>query len=97
MALALLRKAGPRILLHELSKYSPICHGTTVVTSAGQLPLHYIIHAAVLDVDQEGRYHVTPDMVQSAVRDAFAKADALGVTGILVPPAWRGRSWSLSR
>jgi O-acetyl-ADP-ribose deacetylase (regulator of RNase III) len=85
VALSLLQKAGARMILNELGKYSPIQHGTAVVTSAGQLPLHYIIHAAVLDVDRDGGYHVTADIVHSAVRDAFAKADALGITEILVP------------
>lgn len=85
VALALAEKAGRRMILNELGKHAPIPHGTAIVTSAGDLPLRYIFHAAALKIDADGQYHVAPDDVRGAVEDAVAKAAALDVDLLLVP------------
>jgi O-acetyl-ADP-ribose deacetylase len=85
VALTLADKAGLRTILNELSKLAPIAHGSAAVTSAGNLPVQYILHAAALRIDAEGEYHVTPEMVEAAMRDVLAKAAALDVDRLLVP------------
>jgi O-acetyl-ADP-ribose deacetylase len=85
VALTLADKAGLRTILNELSKLAPIAHGTAAVTSAGNLPVQYIFHAAALKIDVDGEYHVAPEMVEAAIRDVLAKAAALDVERLLVP------------
>jgi O-acetyl-ADP-ribose deacetylase (regulator of RNase III) len=85
VALSLLSKAGKEYLLNELGKLAPIPQGTAVVTSAGNIPLHYIIHAAAMDIDDNGDYSVTRESITSAMCDALTKAGSLGVTSTFVP------------
>jgi O-acetyl-ADP-ribose deacetylase len=85
VALTLADKAGLRTTLNELSKLAPISHGTAAVTSGGNLPVHYVVHAAALEIDVDGNYHVSTETVESAVRDCLAKAASLGVERILFP------------
>ncbi|GAB1823237.1 hypothetical protein HerbRD11066_64010 [Herbidospora sp. RD11066] len=86
VAYALLMKAGPRFILNELAKYGPIDHGTSAVTSAGELPVHYIFHAAALKVDAPGdSYVVDPATIKATVRDVLDKANALKVETIWIP------------
>jgi len=85
VALSLLSKAGKQFLLNELSKLTPIPQGSAVVTSAGSLPVHYIIHAAAIDIDGNGEYSVTAESIASAVSDTLMKAESLGVTSTFIP------------
>jgi len=93
VALSLLSKAGKEYLLNELGKltlnelgeFTPIPQGSAVVTSAGNLPLHYIIHAAAMDIDANGDYSVTTESISRAVNDTLMKAEALGVTSMFIP------------
>ena len=56
-----------------------------MVTSGGSPPVHYIIHAAALDIDASGDYSVTGDSVLSVVNDALMKARSLGIGRIYLP------------
>ena len=85
VALMLAEKAGLRTLLNDLGKVAPIDHGTAAVTSAGNLPVQYLFHAAALDIDTDGEYHVGVQRVTAAIGDVLEKAMALGVTSLLVP------------
>jgi O-acetyl-ADP-ribose deacetylase (regulator of RNase III) len=85
VALSILSAAGPQLLLNELGKLAPIPHGSVAVTSAGGLPLHYIFHAAALQIDEYGDYQVTADSVRSVVHDCLNKSGALDVNVIFLP------------
>ncbi|SRR6266851_2364604 len=85
VALSILSAAGPQFLLNELGKLAPIPHGSITVTSGGGLPLHYIFHAAALQIDEHGDYLVTADSVRSVVHDCLNKSDTLGVNVIFLP------------
>jgi O-acetyl-ADP-ribose deacetylase (regulator of RNase III) len=85
VALRLLVKAGPRQILNELSKLSPIAHGTCAVTSAGNLPAHYIFHCAALRICPDGSYDITADRIRCAVADALRLSEALQVGAIWIP------------
>lgn len=84
VAVALAEKAGMRATLHEVSKFVPVPHGESRVTSAGSLPVHYIIHAATIEVSNEG-YRVDGDAVRRTFRDVLRKAASLGVDVLSVP------------
>jgi O-acetyl-ADP-ribose deacetylase (regulator of RNase III) len=85
VALSILSAAGPQFLLNELGKLSPIPHGSIAVTSAGGLPLHYVFHAAALQIDEHGDYLATVDSVRSVVNDCLTKSGALGVNVMFLP------------
>lgn len=54
LAEILLDKAGSQRMLYEIAKFSPIQHGAVAVTSAGNLPVHYIFHAAAVKINPDG-------------------------------------------
>jgi O-acetyl-ADP-ribose deacetylase (regulator of RNase III) len=85
VALRLLTKAGPRQLLNELSKLSPIVQGTCAVTSAGNLPVHYILHAAALRICPDGSYEISAKHIENAVTDALRITEALQVGAVWIP------------
>ncbi|NND73574.1 MAG: hypothetical protein HKN44_01070 [Ilumatobacter sp.] len=85
VALRLLTKAGPRFLLNELSKLGPIDQGSCAVTSAGNLPIHYVFHAAALQIGRSGEYEITPHDVRCSVSDALRCAEALRVGALWIP------------
>ena len=85
VALSILSAAGSQFLLNELGKLAPVPQGTIAVTSGGSLPLHYIFHAAALEIDKAGDYLVTAKSVGDVVQDALIKADTLGVNLIFLP------------
>jgi O-acetyl-ADP-ribose deacetylase len=85
VALSLLTAAGAKFMLNEVGKLSPIPHGAVAVTSGGNLPVHYVLHAAALDIDHDGNYLVTVESVRSAMQDALRKAAALGIQSVLTP------------
>jgi O-acetyl-ADP-ribose deacetylase (regulator of RNase III) len=84
VAVALAERAGMQAVLHEVSKFVPVPQGESRVTSAGALPIHYIIHAATIEVSNEG-YRVTSDDVRRTFRDVLRRAAALGVEVLSVP------------
>ena len=84
VAVALANKAGMRNTLYEVSKFVPVPHGESRVTSAGALPVHYIIHAATIEVCNDG-YRVTREDVRRTFSDILRRATGLGVDVLSVP------------
>jgi O-acetyl-ADP-ribose deacetylase (regulator of RNase III) len=67
-----------------VSKFVPVPQGESRVTSAGNLPVHYIIHAATIEVSEAG-YGVTREDVRRTFVDVLRRASALGVEVLSVP------------
>lgn len=85
VAAGLLHKAGPYELLNELQKFSPIEHDTVAVTSGGNLPVHYIFHAAAVEIQKNGDPGVSEVDVCTTMKEVLNKATALGVGAVWVP------------
>jgi O-acetyl-ADP-ribose deacetylase (regulator of RNase III)/NAD-dependent SIR2 family protein deacetylase len=83
-AVSLAENAGWRSTIHEVSKFVPVPQGESRVTSAGNLPVHYIIHAATIEVSEAG-YGVTREDVRRTFVDVLRRASALGVEVLSVP------------
>ncbi len=87
VAYGLLRRSGTRTTLTELAKFAPIEQRGVVATSAGELPVHYVLHAAALEIvdHPENPYEVTVDDVRGTARNVLELADALEVEVLWVP------------
>jgi O-acetyl-ADP-ribose deacetylase (regulator of RNase III)/NAD-dependent SIR2 family protein deacetylase len=85
VAYQLLRKAGPQTILNELSKFAPIEHCAVAVTSGGALPVHYIFHAAALEIDENAHYSVSKPDVTATMQAILQKAHGLDIGAIWVP------------
>ncbi|MDQ3697098.1 MAG: SIR2 family protein [Gemmatimonadota bacterium] len=85
VAYALLQKAGPEIILHELAKFSKIPQRTVAVTSGGNLPVHHIFHAATIEIAPDATYVVTPEDVRATTAAALVHAAALDVGALWTP------------
>ena len=77
--------AGPEAILNELTKFAPIPHGGIAVTSGGSLPVHYVFHAAALEIAPNGKYLVDASDVSAVMAEVLATASALGVSVVLLP------------
>ena len=73
-ALALVLKAGSHTILNELAKFSTVPQRQIMVTSGGDLPVHYIYHAAATRLDPDGSSHISPEDVAGAVGNALDMA-----------------------
>jgi O-acetyl-ADP-ribose deacetylase len=85
VAYSLLVKAGPRFILNELGKLSPIAHRSVAVTSAGNLPVHYILHAAAMRIESDGSYVASGDDVEATMRAILDSMAALHIDVVWVP------------
>ncbi|MGH7466827.1 MAG: macro domain-containing protein [Longimicrobiales bacterium] len=85
VALTLLEKAGATTLLHELSKLSPVAQCSVAVTSAGNLPIQYVFHAAALRIDEGPQYRMTQEDVRNTMTNVLRVAAVLDVAHIWVP------------
>jgi O-acetyl-ADP-ribose deacetylase (regulator of RNase III)/NAD-dependent SIR2 family protein deacetylase len=86
VAYLILERAGKYSVLNELSKFaSPIEHGKIIVTSGGNLPVHYIFHAAAVEITKDAKYSVSKQDVCVTMTDVLEKARALGVGALWVP------------
>jgi O-acetyl-ADP-ribose deacetylase len=85
VALRLLNKASPQYVLNELSKLGTIRHGTCAVTSAGNLPVHYIMHAAALQIRPDGSYDIDINRIEETVRHVLSCSESLGVAALWIP------------
>lgn len=88
VAKLLLEKAGEHNVLNEIAKFAPIAHGGVAVTSGGKLPVHYIFHAAALEIEEIGeklQYSARPVDVYKTMTEALNKASALQVGALWVP------------
>jgi O-acetyl-ADP-ribose deacetylase (regulator of RNase III) len=84
-ALALLLKAGPHFMLNELSKFSKVAQGQIVITSGGNLPVHYIYHAAATRLDQDGSSHISVEDITASVRHSLEMAVVQEVKTVFSP------------
>ncbi|MFO0700648.1 MAG: macro domain-containing protein [Nitrospira sp.] len=84
VARELATKSGMRAILHEVSKFVPVPHGESRVTSGGFLPVQYIIHAAAIEVAEDG-YRVSCEDIRRTFSDVLRRATALGVDVLSVP------------
>ncbi len=85
VAEGLLNKAGRQFILNELAKFSPIPQCSLAVTSAGNLPVHYIFHVAAIEVKHDATYSVSKRSVHDSMIAALEKASALAVGALWVP------------
>jgi O-acetyl-ADP-ribose deacetylase (regulator of RNase III) len=81
-----IKKAGGREIEEEAVKKGPIPVGEVVVTSAGRLPVKYIIHAAVMGQDLQ----TGAEIIKRATRNSLRKADELGLKSIAFPALGTG-------
>jgi O-acetyl-ADP-ribose deacetylase (regulator of RNase III)/NAD-dependent SIR2 family protein deacetylase len=84
-ALALLQKAGKTALLSEIAKFQPVSHRSVAVTSAFNLPVNYILHAATVTLNADGSSDTTADDVRVTMLSALRAAQALSVYAMFVP------------
>jgi O-acetyl-ADP-ribose deacetylase (regulator of RNase III) len=82
VAAAIARAAGPD-LVRESEAHAPVAVGAAGVTTAGELPARWVIHAVgpVWNGGGEGE----PGLLDSAYRSALAEAGRLGAASIAFP------------
>ena len=85
VAFRILMKAGPHVLLNELGKLAPIAQREVAVTSGGNLPVHYILHAAAISIQPDASAAVTAEDVERTVAAALSACSLLRVRMVLVP------------
>ena len=83
-ALAIAQRAGLRDVLHDVYKFAPIPQGTTAVTSAGRLRVHYLIHAASVEVTENGA-STDEAAVRRTTRNVLERVAALDVAVVWIP------------
>lgn len=96
VAFALLQAAGPEYMLNELAKHQPLDQGDAAVTSAGELSVHYVVHAAALRVLENGDHIVSPENVEATVRAVMKKISALEVEVLWLPLIAAGGAGKIS-
>jgi O-acetyl-ADP-ribose deacetylase (regulator of RNase III) len=74
-------------MLNELSKFvpGPRPQGSITVTSGGDLPVHFVFHAAAIELREGGIYAVSKKSVCESVSAALKCATALNVGVLWVP------------
>jgi len=75
-----IRERGGPTIQEECNRHGPIRVGEAAVTGAGDLPVRYVIHAAVL-----GAGPASYDSVRRATRAALEKARELGLETVAFP------------
>jgi O-acetyl-ADP-ribose deacetylase (regulator of RNase III) len=84
-ALALLEKAGKSLLLAEMAKFDLVVHHDVVVTSAFNLPVNYIFHAATVALKPDGSSNTTADDIKETMASVLRAACALDVRVLFAP------------
>jgi O-acetyl-ADP-ribose deacetylase (regulator of RNase III) len=85
VAYGMLKKTGSHVLLNELGKLGPIPQREVAVTSGGNLPIQYVIHAAAISIGPDAKYVVTAEDVQATIEAALRVATAWHVEMLLIP------------
>jgi O-acetyl-ADP-ribose deacetylase (regulator of RNase III) len=80
VASAIKRKGGT-IVEEEAARQGPVEGGDAVVTTAGNLPANYVIHAAVMGVDLRS----SADLVRRATLNSLRRAEELRLHSIAFP------------
>ncbi|HUT74187.1 MAG TPA: macro domain-containing protein [Armatimonadota bacterium] len=82
---AIKRKGGVEIE-QEAVRQGPVEIGESVVTGAGSLPAHYVIHAAVMGQDLQ----TDAVKVRRATRSALRRAREFGIASVALPALGTG-------
>ena len=83
-ALAIANAAGYRRLVHDVSKLAPIALGDVAVTTAGNLPVEYILHGASIEIVEKGPKR-SPESIRKTVTNALKQCTALEIDALFVP------------
>jgi O-acetyl-ADP-ribose deacetylase (regulator of RNase III) len=78
---ATIKRKGGNIVEEEAQRQRPIEVGEVVVTTAGNLPANYVIHAAVMGSD----LRATPEVVRRATANALRRAEELKLHSLAFP------------
>jgi O-acetyl-ADP-ribose deacetylase (regulator of RNase III) len=81
-----IKRAGGDAIEFAAVRQAPVSIGDAIVTPAGNLAARAVIHAVSLDRDR--RTNAT--IIDSAVRNALARAREIGVTSIAIPALGTG-------
>ena len=76
-----IKRKGGTIIEEEAVRQGPIEVGAVVVTTAGNLPASYVIHAAVMGED----LRATPEMVTRATLAALRRAEEMKLDSLAFP------------
>lgn len=76
-----IKRKGGTIIEEDAVRQGPIEVGNVVVTTAGNLPASYVIHAAVMGSDLQSN----PDVVQRATRAALRRAEEMRLQSLAFP------------
>lgn len=87
VAYGLLTRAGRLGTLTELSKFAPVGQHDVVATSAGALPVHYVLHAAALRLedDPDNPWRADKSDVNATATNVLLRAQGLEVDVIWFP------------
>lgn len=80
VASAIKRKGGT-IVEEDAMRQGPVEGGDAVVTTAGNLPANYVIHAAVMGLDLRSN----ADLVRQATKNALRRAEELRLHTVAFP------------
>jgi len=81
-----LKRSGGREIEAEAMSKGPIPVGEVVATTAGNLPVRYVIHAAVMGQDLQ----TDAEKIRQATRNSLIRADELGIRAIAFPALGTG-------
>lgn len=76
-----LKRAGGEEIEREAMAKGPIAVGDAIVTSAGRLRAHHVIHAAVMGQD----LRTSADAIERATRSALRRAEDIGARSVALP------------
>lgn len=76
-----IKRKGGVIIEEDAMRQGPIEVGEVVVTTAGNLPASYVIHAAVMGDDQR----CAPEAVRRATASALRRAEEMRLTSLAFP------------
>jgi O-acetyl-ADP-ribose deacetylase (regulator of RNase III) len=76
-----IKRKGGTIVEEDAVRQGPVDVGEAVVTTAGNLPANYVIHAAVMGPDLRS----TPEHVRMATRSALRRAEELRLGSLAFP------------
>jgi len=76
-----IKRAGGAEIETEAVSRAPVGVGESVVTSAGRLPVKYVIHAATMGMD----FRTDEQKIRAACRSALESAAGLGISSVALP------------
>ena len=88
-----IKRKGGTIVEEEAVRLGPIEVGETVVTTAGNLPASYVIHAAVMGED----LRTTPELITQATLATLRRAEEMRLESLAFPAFGTGVGRMLPR